>query len=124
MGQSMDRAWQIEQEFWQDSAGPGPAHWFARYMAADGFIVLPNRVVSRDGLVHGWSDRGPLRTWELGQPSFTVIEGGNLVMNYEAHLEADWLPGYDAYITSVYVWGAGDWSMICRTHTPRGAFPF
>ncbi len=70
--------------------------------------------------MHGWSDRGPLRTWELGQPSFTVIEGGNLVMNYEAHLEADWLPGYDAYITSVYVWGAGDWSMICRTHTPRG----
>ncbi|GAB3261685.1 hypothetical protein [Kineosporia babensis] len=121
----MDQAWQIEQEFWQASSDEvGPQQWFAKYMETDGFIVLPNRVVNRDDLVHGWHDRKPLKSWTLGEPSFTVIEGGNLVIRYEAHFEADWLPSYDAFITSVYVWGTGHWTLVCRTHTPRGSFPF
>lgn len=89
-----------------------------------GFIVLPNRVVSRDELIHGWSERRAIRSWSVSEPAFTVIEGGNLVITYEVHFDADWLAEYNAFITSVYVWGADDWMLICRTHTPRGEFPF
>jgi hypothetical protein len=121
----MDRAWQIEQEFWQQSASAdGPQGWFARYLATDGFVVLPNRIVSRSDLVHGWKDRGPIGSWSVSEPAFTVFEGGNLVITYEVHVDGGWLPKYDAFITSVYVWGADEWTLICRTHTPRGAFPF
>ncbi len=121
----MDQAWQIEQDFWEaSSVDAGPQQWFAKYLATDGFIVLPNRVVNRDDLVHGWSGRRPLTSWTLGEPVFTVFEGGNLVLRYEASMEAEWLPRYEAFITSVYVWGADHWTLICRTHTPRGHFPF
>jgi hypothetical protein len=120
----MDQAWQVEQEFWQDSATQGPQGWCARYMATEGFIVLPNRVVSRDEAIHGWKDRPPIQSWSVSEPTFTVIEGGNLVISYQVHLDADWLPDYNAFITSLYVWGTDSWLLICRTHTPRGEFPF
>lgn len=120
----MDQAWAVEQEFWRVSAAEGPQGWFAKNMATDGFIVLPNRIVARDDLIHGWKNRGPIRSWRLSEPGFTVIEGGNLVITYEAHFEADWLASYDAFVTSVYAWGTNTWTLICRTHTPRGDFPF
>lgn len=120
----MDRAWEIEQEFWEHSAGEGPQGWFAKYLATDGFVVLPNRIVSRSDLVHGWDGRGAFQSWSVSEPTFTVFEGGNLVITYEVQVEAEWLPPYAAFITSVYVVGADDWTLICRSHTPKGAFPF
>ncbi|GLY15397.1 hypothetical protein LWF15_13410 [Kineosporia rhizophila] len=120
----MDRAWQIEQEFWENSANGDVRGWFAKYMASDGFIVLPNRVASRDDLISGWKDRPAIRTWTLSEPAFTLMEGGNLVIHYEVGLDAEWLPGYQAFVTSVYMLGLDEWALICRTHTPRGPFPF
>jgi hypothetical protein len=121
----MDRAWEIEQESWESLAGGrGPGPWAARYMASDGFVVLPNRVVSRDDLVGGWTNRSSLRSWAALEPDFTVVDGGNLVIRYEIKFDAEWLPDYEGFVTALYAAGVPDWTLICRVHTPKGSFPF
>jgi hypothetical protein len=119
----MERAWEIEREFWSDSATSGPLGWVAKYMASDGFVVMPSGVLSRDALVIGWQDRPLLRSWSVSEPVFTMVEGGNLVISYEARLDAEWLPDYEAFVTALYIYESVEWSLICRAHTPKGRFP-
>ena len=121
----MDRAWQIEQESWSSlAAGAGPGGWASKYMASDGFVVIPSRVVSRDDLVNGWSDKPSLQNWTASEPDFTIVEGGNLVIRYEIELDAEWLFKYEGFVTALYAAGVPDWTLICRVHTPKGDFPF
>jgi hypothetical protein len=114
----------MEESFWEASAQGDATGFYARSMTADGFVVLPNRIVRRDDLVSGWLAKKPLRSYELSEPTLTLIEGGNVVITYEVAFDADWIPNYRAFVTVVYTWVANGWALVCRAYTPQGDFPF
>jgi hypothetical protein len=114
----------MEESFWEASVKGDATGFYARHMTTDGFVVLPNRILTRDDLVTGWGDKQALRSYELSQPAYTLIEGGNVIITYEVSVEADWLTGYEAYVTVVYTWLPGGWALVCRSHTPKTDFPF
>jgi hypothetical protein len=120
----MDQAWELEQIFWKETSEGNATSFYARHMAADGFVVLPNRVVSRYELVSRWDQLSPVRSCELSEPTFTLIEGGNVVITYHVAMDADWLPDYRAWMTALYTWTASEWTLLFRAHTPEAAFPF
>lgn len=120
----MDQAWALEESFWEASVKGDATGFYARHMTTDGYVVLPNRIVPRADLVSGWVDRKALRSYELSEPKYTLIEGGNVVITYEVSADAEWLPAYRAFVTVVYTWLPGGWGLVCRSHTPQGDFPF
>ena len=120
----MDQAWALEQTFWEESSNGRAVDFYARHMTSDGFVVLPSRVVNRYELIADWGRKGPITSYELSEPTYTLVEGGNVVITYDVKLSADWLPEYAATMTVLYTWGVSEWSLVFRAHTPRGAFPF
>jgi hypothetical protein len=117
----MDQAWALEQSFWRELCEGDANGFYRRHMAADGFIVLPNRLVSRNELVARSDALEPLRECTLSEPTFTVVEGGNVVITYQVSADADWLPKYSAWMTALYTWGSSEWTLVFRAHTPGGA---
>jgi hypothetical protein len=120
----MDQAWDLEKTFWTEAASGGATAFYARHMAADGFVVLPNRIVSRNDLVARWTEMESVRSFELSDPTFTLLEGGNVVITYHATVDAPWLSPYRAHMTVLYSWQAGHWTLVFRAHTPESSFPF
>ena len=120
----MDQAWALEQAFWKEAAEGNPTAFYARHMTADGFVVLPNRIVSRNELLSRWPELETVRSYDLSDPSFTLLEGGNVVITYHLAAEANWLAKYEAIVTALYTWGVQSWQLIFRAHTPKGSFPF
>jgi hypothetical protein len=120
----MDQAWALEQGFWEEISVGNANSFYSRHMAADGFVVLPNRIVGRNELVSRWPELAPVESYALSEPTFTLLEGGNVVITYHVTMEATWLPDYAAYMTALYSWQAGAWALIFRAHTPTGNFPF
>jgi hypothetical protein len=120
----MDQAWALEREFWQETSKGNATSFYARHMTADGFVVLPNRVVTRNELLTRWAQLRPLRSFELSEPTYTVIEGGNVVITYHVSVDAEWLPDYRAHMTALYVAVASGWALVFRAHTPEAGFPF
>ena len=39
-------------------------------------------------------------------------------------MDADWLPGYSAFMTALYTWEGAGWALAVRTHTPETPFSF
>jgi hypothetical protein len=120
----VDEAWKLEQEFWRDVSSGNAGAFYRRHLIADGFVVLPNGVVTRDELITKWNDHEPVRTYELSEPRFTLIDGGTVAISYHVTLDADWLRDYDAWMTALYTWEGSGWALVFRSHTPAGAFPF
>jgi hypothetical protein len=87
-------------------------------------VVLPNRIVSRNELISRWPELESLQSYELSDPTFTLLEGGNVVITYHVKMEASWLPSYAAFMTALYSWQAGHWTLVFRAHTPESSFPF
>jgi hypothetical protein len=120
----MDQAWQLEQEFWKESSAGSAGSFYQRHMIADGFVVIPSGVVSRDELISKWERHEPVTRYDLSEPRFTLIDGSNVVITYHVSMDADWLPGYAAYMTALYTWEGSGWALAMRTHTPVAAFTF
>jgi hypothetical protein len=121
----MDQAWKLEQSFWEESRTGNAAAFFRRHMIAEGYVVFPNGIVTRDELISKWDDRSPLRGYELTEPRFTLVDGSTLVISYGVRTDAEWLPNYAALMTAVYTWEGTGWALAVRTHTPTAAaFPF
>ena len=120
----VDQAWALEERFWEASKHGDVTGFYAQHMTSDGFVVLPSRIMSRDDLIAGWDGRKAFTSVELSEPTYTLVEGGNVVITYHVTANADWLPNYTAFMTVVYTWLPGGWALVCRSHTPRGDFPF
>ena len=120
----MDQAWEMETTFWEEISKGNATAFYSRNMAAEGFVVLPNRIVSRYELVSRWDQLSAPFAYELSAPTFTLIEGPNVVITYQVTMDADWLPGYEAFMTVLYAWTASEWTLVFRAHTPKGDFPF
>jgi len=120
----MDQAWELEQEFWKESSVGNAGGFYQRHMIAEGYVVIPSGVVSRDELIAKWNQHLPLISYELSEPRFTLVDGSNVVLNYHVRTQADWLPAYSAWMTALYTWEGSGWALAVRTHTPDAPFPF
>jgi hypothetical protein len=120
----MDQAWELEQEFWKETSVGNAGGFYQRHMIAEGYVVIPSGVVSRDELIAKWNQHLPVTSYELSEPRFTLVDGSNVVLNYHVRMSADWLPDYAAWMTALYTWEGAGWALAVRTHTPEAAFPF
>jgi len=120
----MDLAWQLEQEFWKESSAGSAGNFYQRHMIAEGFVVIPSGVVSRDELIVKWNRHDPVTRYELSEPHFTLVDGSNVVITYHVTADADWLPRYSAHMTALYTWEGAGWALAVRTHTPVAEFSF
>ena len=120
----MDQAWALEQEFWQESSAGHAGAFYRRSMVTDGYVVVPSGIISRDELIAKWDTHEPVTRYELSEPRFTLVDGGNVLISYRVSVDAEWLPGYSAWMTALYTWEGAGWALACRTHTPVNAFPF
>ena len=120
----MDQAWALEKSFWEETAAGNATSFYARHMAADGFVVLPNRIVGRNELLTRWPELDSVGSYDLSEPTFTLLEGANVVITYHVTMDAPWLPNYKAFMTALYSWGTKEWTLVFRAHTPQGSFPF
>ena len=120
----MDQAWALEQDFWVDAQAGDAAGFYRRHMIADGYVVLPSGVVSRNELVSKWAQHAPVLEYQLSEPRLTLVDGGNVLVSYHVAMNSDWLPDYRAWMTALYTWEGSGWSLAVRTHTPTAAFPF
>jgi hypothetical protein len=120
----MDQAWQLEQDFWKESSAGSAGGFYRRHMIAEGYVVLPSGVVSRDELITKWDSHEPVLRYELSEPRFTLVDGSNVIISYHVSMDAAWLPDYSAWMTALYTWEGAGWSLAVRIHTPGGSFPF
>jgi hypothetical protein len=120
----MDQAWELELEFWKDAGEGSASGFYERHMITDGYVVLPSGVVSRNELISKWPQRGPVSSYELSEPRFTLIDGPNVIINYHVTMDVDWLPNYSANLTAFYTWQGAGWALAVRTHTPEAEFSF
>ena len=120
----MDQAWQLEQDFWKESSAGSAGGFYRRHMIAEGFVVIPSGVVSRDELISKWDKHLPVRSYELSEPRFTLLDGSNVIISYHVTMDAEWLPEYSAFMTAMYTWEGAGWALAVRTHTPSGDFSF
>jgi uncharacterized protein DUF4440 len=121
----MDQAWELEKEFWKESSAGTAGNFYQRHMIADGYVVIPSGVVSRDELIAKWNSHRPVRSYDLSEPHYTLLEGGsNVILTYHVKMDSEWLPQYEAHMTAVYTWEGGGWALAVRTHTPVASFTF
>jgi hypothetical protein len=120
----MDQAWQLEQDFWKESSVGNAGSFYRRHMIADGYVVVPSGVFSRDELIARWDKHDPVTGYELSEPRFTLLDGSTVVISYHVKMDADWLRGYSAYMTATYTWEGAGWALAVRTHTPVAEFSF
>lgn len=120
----MDEAWNLERTFWEETSRGGVTSFYRQHLVVDGFVVLPSGVVNRNDLILKWDEHKPLRSYELSEPTFTLLEGGNVVITYHVAVDAEWIQDYKAYMTVLYTWAGGRWGLVFRSHTPCGDFPF
>jgi hypothetical protein len=120
----MDLAWALEQEFWKESSAGSAGSFYQRHMIADGYVVIPSGVFTRDELITKWNRHDPVTRYELSEPRFTLVDGSNVIITYHVSMDADWLPGYSAFMTALYTWEGAGWALAVRTHTPQTAFSF
>jgi hypothetical protein len=114
----MDQAWELEKEFWKESGAGSAGTFYRRHMISDGYVVTPSGVVSRDELISMWESHPAVRSYDLSEPRFTLVDGSNVLLTYHVTMDADWLPDYAAYMTAMYTWEGSGWALAVRTHTP------
>ena len=120
----MDQAWELEKEFWRETAAGRTGAFYRRHMISEGYVVIPSGVVSRDELISRWNEHRPVRSYDLSEPRFTLLDGSNVILNYHVKMDAEWLPNYEAYMTAMYTWEGAGWALAVRTHTPVTDFSF
>ena len=120
----MDQAWELEQEFWKESSVGRAGGFYQRHMIAEGYVVIPSGVQSRDELIAKWNQHLPVLRYELSAPRFTLVDGSNVVITYHVTMDAEWLRDYSAWMTALYTWEGSGWALAVRTHTPSSEFPF
>jgi hypothetical protein len=120
----MDQAWELEQEFWKESSAGSAGSFYRRHMIAEGYVVIPSGVVSRDELIAKWDQHRPVTRYELSEPRFMLVDGSNVVISYHVSMDSEWLPDYSAYMTALYTWEGSGWALAVRTHTPATEFTF
>jgi hypothetical protein len=79
-------------EFWKETSVGNAGGFYQRHMIAEGYVVIPSGVVSRDELIAKWNQHLPVTSYELSEPRFTLVDGSNVVLNYHVRMSADWLP--------------------------------
>src|SRR5215210_7276037 len=100
----MDQAWELEKEFWKESSAGSAGSFYQRHMIADGYVVIPSGVVSRDELISKWNSHRPVTSYDLSEPRFTLVDGSNVLLTYHVKMDAEWLPDYEAHMTALYTW--------------------
>ncbi|GAA3627172.1 hypothetical protein GCM10022223_50580 [Kineosporia mesophila] len=113
----MDQAWQCEEDFWQAGIEGRVAEHYARVLASDAFVVVPDRVLNRDDLLQQWQDRAAWAEYTLAERRDVLINGETAVLSYRVSArQVDGHP-YTARVSSVYTWITG-WALAFRQHTP------
>jgi hypothetical protein len=122
----VDQAWALENQSWEASQAGNGGQFYAQHMTTDGFIVVPGRTITRNELILRWPEREPLQRYTLSEPRMLLVDGESVLIAYSVSAHASWLPDYEAQVTALYTWVAGEWALAFRQHTPDSdtAFPF
>jgi hypothetical protein len=115
----VDRAWELEEEFWKASTSGDVAAHYARVLTADAYVVVPGGLLEREDLLRQWRGRPHWADYELADVRMALVNGETVVMSYrvQAHDQDGGL--YKARVSSVYVWSGGGWALALRQHTPE-----
>lgn len=120
----MDEAWRLERESWESVSAGTAGAFYARHMTTDAFIVLPGRTVDRAELILRWEQPKSPTSFELSEPRIVLVDGESVLISYRVKADGEWLPDYQAQITSLYTWVGKEWALAFRQHTPDGDDPF
>ncbi len=113
----MDQAWACEEDFWQAGIEGRTVEHYARVLAADAFVVVPDHLLDRDDLVHQWHERVAWAEYTLSERRDVLINGETAVLSYRVRARQTDGHVYQARVSSVYTWVAG-WTLAFRQHTP------
>jgi hypothetical protein len=115
---SVDQAWALEEEFWAAGVSGHVHDYYARVLAADAFVVVPEHVLLRDDLLRQWDDRAAWQDYALTEHRIVLVNGETVVLTYR--VEAQQVNGepYRARVSSLYTWVGRGWALAFRQHTP------
>ncbi len=113
----MDQAWACEEDFWQAGIEGRTVDHYARVLAADAFVVVPDHLLDRDDLVQQWHERVAWAEYTLSERRDVLINGETAVLSYRVRARQTDGHVYRARVSSVYTWVAG-WALAFRQHTP------
>ena len=115
---SVDQAWALEEEFWAAGASGQIHDYYARVLAADAFVVIPEHVLLREDLLRQWDERAAWADYTLSEQRIVRVNGETVVLTYR--VEAQQVDGtaYRAQVSSLYTWVGRGWALAFRQHTP------
>jgi hypothetical protein len=113
----VDEAWQLEEGFWKAGTSGAVQDYYAMVLAADAFVVVPGRVMSRDDLLRQWDDRAPWTEYALTERRIVLVNGETVVLSYCVAARDAEDREYRARVSSVYTWVAR-WVLAFRQHSP------
>jgi hypothetical protein len=120
----VDKAWALERQFWDETLKGRAGAFYARHMTSDGYVVFPSGVVERPDLIARWESHVPLREYTLSEPRLLLVDGESVLVHYRMTADGEWLPNYQALVTSLYTAEGDSWALIMRQHTPEAPFAF
>ena len=113
----MEEAWELEKAFWEaGTRGEVPAY-YARVLASDAFVVVPDRVLAREDLLKQWDGRSPWDEYRLSDRRIVLVNGETVVLSYRIRAHSADTGQYCAQVSSVYTW-VGGWALAFRQYTP------
>src|SRR3982750_1225404 len=98
----MDRAWALEQEFWEAGTSGDVAAYYARVLAAEAFVVVPGAVLEREDLLRQWQSRPPWTSYDLSDARTVLVNGETVVISYTVAAKDAAGSTYRARVSSVY----------------------
>ncbi len=116
----MDQAWACEEDFWQAGIEGRTVEHYARVLAADAFVVVPDHLLDRDDLVHQWHERVAWAEYTLSERRDVLINGETAVLSYRVRARQTdghvYQPGSPACTPG---WRAGRWPFGSTLRTPE-----
>ena len=113
----MDQAWALEEDFWKASTSGDLASYYARVLAADGYVVMASGILERPDLLRQVQDRPTMADYALSDQRITLVNGETVVLTYRVEAREHSGRVYRARVSSVYVWTGGGWALTLRQHS-------